>query len=76
MKLPDHKEHEQCSQAYLEVLENDKTSERKCGYVREAGSIYGSGAHKLKLTFHSESKDVWFDNGFWLEVIGKCRNYR
>lgn len=69
MKLPDHKENEQCSEAYLEVLENNKYSERKCGYIKEPGSIYGSGAKKLKLSFVTGKRDLWFDNGFWLEVI-------
>ncbi len=68
--MPDQRD-EQCNSAYLEIKENDKkVSERKCGYVREAGSIYGSGASKLKLTFSASKKEVWADKGFWLEVIG------
>ena len=70
LKLPDQRENEQCNSAYLEIRENDKGSERKCGYVREAGSIFGSGASKLKLTFSASKKEAWNDKGFWLEVIG------
>lgn len=70
MKLPNDKSNEACTGAYLDILENDKRSERKCGYVREAGSIFGSGASKLKLSFVTSDANL-YDYGFWLEVIGK-----
>lgn len=62
-----------CSDAYLEVHENNKGIERKCGYVREAGSIFGSGANKLKLSFVNNDANILHDNGFWLEVLGKVK---
>jgi hypothetical protein len=61
----------QCSDSYLEIHENNKGKERKCGYVREAGSIFGSGAKKLTLTFVTNDAARQHDNGFWLEVLGK-----
>ncbi len=59
----------------MEIRENNKGLERKCGYVREAGSIFGSGASKLKLTFSASNKETWNDKGFWLEVIGEFKNF-
>lgn len=44
--------------------------ERKCGYAREAGSIFGSGANKLKLNFvTSNTGGTFYNYGFWLEVV-------
>ncbi len=53
----------------MEILENDKRVERKCGYEREAGSIFGSGANKLKLTYVTDPVNSLYDRGFWLEVL-------
>ena len=53
----------------MEILENDKRVERKCGYEREAGSIFGSGANKLKLTYVTDPVNSIYDRGFWLEVL-------
>ena len=53
----------------MEVLENDKAIERKCGYNRETGSIFGSGANKLKLNFVTGDLGALYNYGFWLEVV-------
>ncbi|RNA40899.1 hypothetical protein BpHYR1_010727 [Brachionus plicatilis] len=71
MKLPNDHENQKCGGTYLEINENDKSTERKCGYVREAGSIFGSGSKKLKLNFYTGENDNFYDSGFWLEVLGK-----
>jgi hypothetical protein len=68
--LPNDKENGGCNDAYLQVHENDKGTERKCGYVREAGSIFGSGANKLNLNFATNHLVNAYDKGFWLEVLG------
>jgi hypothetical protein len=54
----------------LEITENDKGIDRKCGFVREAGSIFGSGSQKLKLSFVTTELPSTYDYGFWLEVLG------
>ena len=54
----------------MEILENDKGVDRKCGFVRETGSIFGSGAKNLKLNFVTHELPSSYDYGFWLEVLG------
>ena len=71
-KLPNDNANSQCTGGYLEILENDKRMERKCGYEREAGSIFGSGANKIKLTYVTDPVNSYYDRGFWLEVLGMC----
>lgn len=61
-----------CGETYLEINENEVGVERKCGYERETGSIFGSGAKSLKLNFvTSQSETQRLAQGFWLEVMGK-----
>jgi len=72
MKLPNDRDNKACTGSYLEITENNKCTERKCGYEREVGSIYGSGASKLKLNFVTgTTEENFYDHGFWLEVLGK-----
>jgi hypothetical protein len=66
MKLPSS----HCDDGYLEVTELHGVSERKCGYIRDAGSIFGSGSSRLQLTFRTSPKAVQYhDAGFWLEIL-------
>jgi hypothetical protein len=53
------------------VSESERGEEKKCGYVREPGSIYGSGANVLKLNFITDDLNRFDNNSFWLEVLGK-----
>ncbi|CAF0824560.1 unnamed protein product [Brachionus calyciflorus] len=69
MKLPNDRENQNCGDTFLEINENNKSTEKKCGYVREAGSIFGSGSNKIKLNFATGSNDNFNDAGFWLEVL-------
>ncbi len=69
-KLPGNKNNELCNEAFLDIIENNKRSEKKCGYTRETGSIFGSGANELKFVFSTGEQQSWNDKGFWLELQG------
>ena len=68
--MPNYYDNQQCGETYLDILENRKGTDRKCGYVREAGSIFGSGANKLQLKFMTSDFLKSVDNGLWLEILG------
>ena len=68
--MPSDRKNNECNGAYLEVSELNRGEEKKCGYVREPGSIYGSGANKMKLNFITDDSNRAYDNSFWLEVLG------
>jgi hypothetical protein len=73
-KLPGNtKTNELCDDAFLNIVENNKRSERKCGYIRETGSIFGSGANELKFTFSTGEQQNLNDKGFWLELQGDLK---
>lgn len=72
LKLPGGKENSNCEGTYLEINENEVGIEKKCGYERETGSIFGSGAKSLKLSFVTSQDEMHRRaQGFWLEVMGE-----
>lgn len=71
LKLPGGNDNVNCDGSYLEINENEVGVEKKCGYERETGSIFGSGAKSLKLSFVTSLTETQrLAQGFWLEIMG------